>query len=118
SAGNGRTDAGEAYVLFGPLSGPTIDLRAAVPPRLTILGAFAGDGLGQSIATGDVGGGTASDLLISAPSAVGRTPRPAGGGAFAFFSPLAPGTWDLLPTPASVEVWGADPDDELGTGIA
>jgi hypothetical protein len=69
--GNKRPDAGEVYILYGPLhSGTTIDLGgifiAGLGPT-TIYGADPGDQFGSSLATGDVNGDGVADLIIGAP---------------------------------------------------
>lgn len=58
------TDAGAAYLLFGPLAGP-IDLANA---DARLLGAAAFDNAGQSVAAaGDVNGDLFLDVLVGAP---------------------------------------------------
>jgi len=62
------TDAGSAYVLYGPVSaGTTANLAAA---NVVIRGADSGDKLGRDLESGglDVDGDSVPDLLVSAPS--------------------------------------------------
>jgi hypothetical protein len=60
-----RPDAGEAYVLYGPLSGD-IDL-ASRAPDVRILGAVSGDNLGGGVAAGDLNGDGVDDIIVGAP---------------------------------------------------
>ncbi len=60
-----RPDAGEAYVLYGPLSG-NIDLSNR-EPDVRILGALSGDNLGGGVAAGDLNGDGIDDIIVGAP---------------------------------------------------
>jgi hypothetical protein len=60
-----RPDAGEAYVLYGPLSGD-IDLSDR-QPDVRILGAVSGDNLGGGVAAGDLNGDGVDDIIVGAP---------------------------------------------------
>jgi Ca2+-binding RTX toxin-like protein len=67
----GRTDAGEAYVIFGKAGGlDHIDLASLTPAQgITITGAQAYDGTGAVSAAGDINGDGFADIVIGAPSA-------------------------------------------------
>ena len=78
----GRTDAGETYVLFGPLEAGTLEL--ATDADITINGIDPGDKSGTHVALGDINNDETLDLIIGAFSAdpggrdaAGET-RPAG----------------------------------------
>lgn len=58
-------DAGEAYVIFGPLEGE-IDL-AQDQPNITIYGGSDGDNLGFSVMAGDLNDDGVGDIFVGAP---------------------------------------------------
>lgn len=63
---NNRTNAGEAYVIFGaPNLGDSIDL-AQGEAGLTVFGDSPGGNLGFTVASGDVNGDGIDDLLVGA----------------------------------------------------
>jgi len=62
---NDRTEAGEAYILFGPLE-RSRDLSAS-GPDVIIYGGSAGDGLGYSVLSADINDDEQEDVLIGAP---------------------------------------------------
>jgi hypothetical protein len=64
-----RAHAGEAYVLYGPLSG-RIDL-AKDRPDVSILGAVTDDNLGAGVAAGDLNGDGIDDVVVGAPNSNG-----------------------------------------------
>lgn len=116
---DGRRDAGQVHVVFGPLAPGDLDLEsqpahltlfgragATVPPGPS-LGDAGGDLFGWSVATADVNGDGRRDLVVSAPGASGPSgDRPHAGEVDVFFGPLAAGTWDLATTPPDAVILG------------
>lgn len=67
-----RTDAGEAYILYGrPDLPPTFDVDGVPGPDVIVYGADPGDRLGSGVAAGDVNGDGIDDLILGAPGADG-----------------------------------------------
>lgn len=120
-----REEAGEAYVIFGSRDlGGTIDL-AQDEHDLTIFGAEVGisaaDGLGVSVAAGDVNGDGVSDIIVSAPFSEGpradfRTDR---GEVYVIFGRSdLDGTIDIAEDPRDVTIIAAEGFSLLGDSIA
>ena len=107
-------DAGETYVFFGPLSAGTLD--AATDASITISGAAGGDQSGIGVASGDVNGDDAADLIIGAHSA-DPPGRDGAGKAYILHGPLAGGTMSLA-TDADIILNGVTTSDALGRGLA
>ena len=81
---NKREDAGEAYVIFGPLN-ETRRLGAG-SADVTILGANAGDGLGFTTLAGDLNDDGVDDVMVGAPGVTaGFDPRSDQGRVYVFF---------------------------------
>jgi FG-GAP repeat len=82
-----RPDAGEAYVIYGPLSGH-IDLSNR-QPDVRILGAVSGDNLGGGVAAGDLNGDGVDDIIVGAPLSNGlKDVRTDSGEAYVVFGGL------------------------------
>lgn len=94
-----RIEAGAVYGFFGSNSLPPLwDLRS-LPASLTVYGPAAGSQLGQ-VATGDVNGDGAADVVARSLGAM-----------YVFYGPRAGGVHDLATTPADATVTG------LGDGL-
>lgn len=127
--GNLRPDAGEVYIFFGGarLSDEAIrDMGGLLGPGadVTIFGQDTLDGLGASLALGDVNGDGATDLVIGAAGAFGfGNFRAAAGDVYVIF-----GGPDLrfrsvidLADPfagADIVIHGANPVDQAGVAVA
>lgn len=117
-ADNARTNAGEAYVVFGRDGGEDAVDLATHQPDLTIVGANAGDNLGFVVAAGDVNGDGIDDLLVGA-----RFATPAGGAAgsgevYAIFgSSSLKGTLDIAKGQQDFTIAGASAGDYLGYAL-
>ena len=110
-----RNDAGEAYILFGPLRSGTLELSADAD--VTINGISAGNDAGRSVATGDLNGDGAVDLIIGADQVSFQDGRDHVGQTYVLFGPLLPGTLELS-TDADVTINGIDRLDNSGVGLA
>jgi hypothetical protein len=69
--GNARNNAGEVHVLFGSDALPASINLASSAADFTIVGADANDSLGFTVATGDLDGDGAQEVLAGAPLADG-----------------------------------------------
>lgn len=116
---NARTDAGEAYVFFGPLAAGEIDL-AREAPDLTIYGALPGDNLGFSVIGGDLNGDGVDDVIVGAPGSNGlRNIRTDLGEAYVIFGgPGLGGTVDIARIEQDATVRAAEGFARLGTSFA
>ncbi len=112
SADGGGSASGEAYLVYGPISG-TVDLALA---DATFVGLSPGDRLGSALGgVGDVNGDGTDDLALGAWASTGSR-----GAAYVFFGGVgtaAPaGVYSVAA--ADVVIEGLSPQDELGTWIA
>jgi hypothetical protein len=114
---NARSNAGEAYVIFGPGDGGETDLASNVPD-VTIVGANAGDNLGFVVAAGDVNGDGTEDVLVGA-----RFAKPPGGASgtgeayVVFGSSSLEGTVDVGQAQQDFTIAGASAGDYLGYAL-
>jgi hypothetical protein len=114
----GRTDAGEAYVIYGGPSLPsTIDLDST-GADLTVYGDDAYDWFGHAVAAGDVNGDHIDDLIIGAYVADPPGGANAGKAYVIHGGSSLPSTIDLDTTSADLTVYGNDVEDYLGLAVA
>ena len=109
--------AGQAYVVYGHSSlYQVIDLANA---DVTILGAAATDGLGTSVAAGDLSGDGRGDLLLGA-TGVDAGKKGNEGAVYAIYGSPWPDNEviDLSSSPADVTVLGSDTGGRLGCSLA
>ena len=118
-ATNVKTQAGEAYAIFGSSTlGGTRD-TAVSPADFTAIGADQNDVLGGAVGSGDFRGDGADDLLLGANGAEATLGGKSDSGEFyaMFGSPSLSGTINLFSTPADRTVTGADSFDLLGVDV-
>jgi hypothetical protein len=117
---NGRSNAGEAYVIFGsPEVAGTVDI-AEGQQDVTVIGANEGDNLGFVVASGDVNGDDIDDILVGARFASGpEGDRVYAGEAYVVFgSPDLSGTVDTALDEQDFTVTGGGPSEYLGYALA
>lgn len=117
---NTRQDAGEAYVIFGPLDPQaTVDL-AAGEADLILWGASPGDNLGFAAAAADLNGDGIDDIVLGAPFM--RDPQnpnvKLGGVLIIFGGPDLGGSLDLAVSDPDVTILGPSPSSFLGDSLA
>ncbi len=123
SSGNGKSDAGDSYVVFGGSSlPPTLDLANLGTAGITIFGADANDQSGRAVSSaGDVNGDGFDDLLIGAKSAAASGNAKVGAGeSYVLFGGAAlAATLDLanLGT-GGVTIFGADALDQSAYSVS
>jgi hypothetical protein len=115
-----RADAGEVAIVYGSASLPgEINLATASP--VLVYGARAGDGLGLSLAAGNINGDAFADLAMGSPLADGPGPsfsRSSAGRVDLFFgSASLPLANDLATAGTSVPLYGADAGDQFGDRV-
>ena len=110
----GRDDAGEAYVVFGPLEAGRLELSSAAD--ITINGREEEDCLGSAMTTGDMNGDGVEDLVIGAMGADAGS-RLGAGQAYVLLGPLSAGTIEVS-TAADMTIDGARSVDRLGASLA
>ncbi len=124
--GNGpsnlRSSSGEVAVLYGSPARPAVvDLRFPPPEVAVIFGADVSDGLGGSVATGDLDGDGFDDLLIGSIYSDGpANNRLSAGGVVVVYgsSPRLAPVVDLAVPPAGIAwIHGAENDDLLGIAV-
>lgn len=118
--GDSRLDAGEAYVIFGPLAGERN--LAAEPADITIYGQSAGDNLGFSVMSGDLNDDGTDDIFVGAPGVTaGFDQRTDQGRIYVFYGGDALDNvdeFDLLDDVFDFTVTGAEGFSRLGTTMA
>ena len=117
---NARSNAGEAYVIFGfsDIRG-TVDM-AEGQQDFTVIGANEGDNLGFVVTSGDVNGDGIDDILVGARFASGpAADRNNVGKVYVILgSPDLSGTVDTALDEQDFTVVGAEKDDYLGYALA
>lgn len=111
--GDSRPMSGEVYALFGAPSFPKPRDLATTLADVTVYGAAAEDRLGEGVATGDVNGDGADDLVLPAPFATNREGVADAGRTYVISSP-PPSVVDLAIFTPLATVDGVDDGDQLG----
>jgi hypothetical protein len=116
---NGRTAAGEAYIVFGSAGLGTVDLSTS-EQDMTILGDDNNDHLGTPLATGDFNDDGFADAAIAARFGDGPAGNRADAGEvyLVFGSAAMSGVIDTASAQQNVTVYGADAYDQLAASIA
>jgi len=105
------TDAGAAFVVYGPVSSGSLTLNDL---SASLLGEDAGDKAGRNVAAGDLDGDGVPDLVVTAPNS--ERGGNASGTAFLLFNPgRLPASSSLAD--ASAMVLGDATYDYLGVGL-
>ena len=116
---NGRTAAGEAYIVFGSADLGTVDLSTS-EQDVTILGDDNNDHLGTPLATGDFNDDGFADAAIAARFGDGPAGNRADAGEvyLVFGSAAMSGVIDTASAQQNVTVYGADATDHLPSSVA
>lgn len=117
---NGRSNGGEAYLIFGRSSWPdTLDLNS-VSADTVFFGRDAGDQLGYAVAAGDVNRDGRADVVLGAPEANGpNNARGSGGEVLVFFGESEmPSVVDARDDDIDSIIYGAQRLDKLGTSVS
>jgi hypothetical protein len=112
---NQRGGAGEVYIIKGARGFPPVVDLAKRPPDMIVFGQDPLDGLGSSLASGDVNGDTMNDLLIGASGADGPNKRADAGEAYLIYGGGLRPQLDLADLKADLTVYGASSLDSLGS---
>ena len=106
--------AGASYVLFGPLTAPTLDL--ATEADIVINGVDSSDFSGRGLATGDLNNDGVTDLVLGAQSADPAS-KSAAGETYVLFGPLTSTPLELS-SDADIVVNGVAASDLSGIDVA
>ena len=125
-----RTDAGAAYVVFGPAEGLPENLGELGARGVRLTGAEPGDRLGSAVAAaGDVNGDGLADVVVGAPvdangDGIGETlgerarePEPRPGAAYVVLGRAGAAELDARGAPGVVRLATQTPDDRTGAGV-
>jgi len=117
-----RADAGGAYVVFGsPSLGQQVrEIDLATRADLVFYGATAGDLAGFAVAAARLNADALADIIVGAFWADGPSDaRDMAGEVYAVFgSPTLPAIIDASAGQQDITVYGAEPGDRLGEGVA
>jgi hypothetical protein len=115
----GGDSAGRAYVVFGPLRSPQVDLGNLAGHGFEIVGAEGDDHAGYSVAAaGDVNHDGYADVLVGAPGA-SPSERDAAGAAYVVFGKDSSALVQLAdPGPRGFRIAGAQENDYAGFSVA
>ena len=114
-----RTDAGEAYILYGrPDLPPSFDVDGVPGPDVIIYGADPGDRLGSGVAAGDVNGDGVDDVILGAPGGDGpANNRDSVGEAVVLFGGFLSPQIDLRTQPVDMVVYNNRQRSQFGTAL-
>ena len=115
-----RTDSGEFRIVYGSASLPST-IALGTSANVTIYGASSGNGTAAAgLATGNLNNDAFIDLAIGVDFADGPGATRSGAGEVdvIFGSASLPAVIDLKTTAPSVRIYGSDPGDRLGEGLA
>ena len=118
---NGRTQAGEAYLIYGSQDPPvTIDLANPGSRGVVFYGAGANQNTGHFVDAADFNNDGYSDVLIGAHRRPGSEGNLSAGGAYVVWGgPSLPETVDLANLgPAGITILGVNTDDLAGNPVA
>ena len=113
-----RTDAGEAYVIFGgPSLPPVIDLAEGAAD-LTLFGQETDDNLGFTVTSGDVNADGIDDVLVGARFATDRGRHSVGAAYAVYGNPDLAGAIDIAEGEQDLTIVGDDAGDFWGIALA